>query len=131
VSIDVVVDHAAYSITLQFISSPTRPNDALEQQNQSSSGLGDPIPSKDDSHNHVPLGRGGEWEDEDGFKMNSLTFAVSDQGHIALNAHSSTLDNLPVPANFTAAGLSDLLQESLNRTRCLPVILASFCFPSG
>ncbi|PLW36229.1 hypothetical protein PCASD_12089 [Puccinia coronata f. sp. avenae] len=131
VSIDVVVDHAAYSITLQFISSPTRPNDALEQQNQSSSGLGDPIPSKDDSHDHVPLGRGGEWEDEDGFKMNSLTFAVSDQGHIALNAHSSTLDNLPVPANFTAAGLSDLLQESLNRTRCLPVILASFCFPSG
>jgi len=102
VAVDLILDHAAYSMTLQFATRSAR--------EKSGGGLGEGVVESEE-----------EWEE--GTRMSSLTFGVSEHGAILLQHASASPSHLS-PSSFP------LLQLALDRSRCLPVLLHAFFNPS-
>ncbi|WAR51770.1 hypothetical protein PtB15_1B206 [Puccinia triticina] len=149
ISIDMIMNHAAYSITLQFI--PARPQpppgDAPKSGPSSSSpSTASPTKPTSDAPNLSDMREDDSAEDDDDwFRLISLTFCVTEQGPIRLLSHSLfddpthdpiQLDTPALPQDVStgrgeqqASPLSiAVLEASLDRVRCIPVLLNAFFF---
>ncbi|KAA1127471.1 hypothetical protein PGTUg99_036999 [Puccinia graminis f. sp. tritici] len=144
ISIDVILNHATHSITLQFI--PSRPHHLTQGQSLSSSTSSPTKPKPDVSNPDAMVEDGGEEneEDDDEFRLISLTFSVTEPGSIRLLSHSLFVQLTPNTDIIMSSDTPDLLphgggpiqessslkiavlEDSLDRVRCLPVLLNTF-----
>ncbi|KAH9473857.1 hypothetical protein Pst134EA_000919 [Puccinia striiformis f. sp. tritici] len=139
ISIDLIMNHSDYSITLQFISPSSLSSSSA---NPTGAKRSSPSPSP---KSMAPIREDNDGEEEDEFKVISLTFTVTESGSIRLLTHSLFDDDLPTPvdndtiipspAHHDHSGThlsSDQLlkitnlEHCIDRVHCLPVLLNYF-----